>query len=115
MVEKTDFFFQDELAYDAKLLVGKKMTAEESLGALQQVREALVVLSDFEPEMMESPMRELVAELGLKAGSLFGIVRVAVTGKKVAPPLFDTMAVLGKPCCLERMDRAVEKLASLAV
>ncbi len=115
VVERTDFFFQDELAYDAELLVGKKMTAAESLVALQQAREALAPLADFEPEMMEPPMRELVAELELKAGPLFGIVRVAVTGKKVAPPLFDTMAVLGKPCCLERMDRAIGNLASLTV
>jgi len=115
VVEKAGFFFQEDLVYDADLLVGKKMTAAESLSALQQAREALSALSDFEPEMMEPPLRDLVAELGLKAGQLFGIVRVAVAGKKVAPPLLETMAVLGQPRCLERMDKATEGLASLAV
>jgi glutamyl-tRNA synthetase len=114
VVERTDFFFQDELAYDPVLLIGKQMTPGESLAALRQTREALAALTGFDAEMMEEPMRVLVAELGLKAGQLFGIVRVAVTGKKVAPPLFDTMAVLGRSCCLERLDAAVEKLASLA-
>jgi glutamyl-tRNA synthetase len=114
IVEKTDFFFQDELVYDAELLIGKKMSAAESLAALQLAREALAALTDFEPELMESPMRELVAELGLKAGQLFGIIRVAVTGKKVAPPLFDTMAILGQPRCLERMDGAIKELTFLA-
>ena len=115
IVERTDFFFQDQLEYDSALLVGKKMTAAESLAALQRSREALAALPDYEAEMMEAPMRDLVAELGLKAGQLFGIVRVAVTGKKVAPPLFDTMEVLGQSRCLERADRAIEKLASLAL
>jgi glutamyl-tRNA synthetase len=113
VVERTDFFFQDELEYDAALLVGNKMTAAESLAALQRTREVLAVLPGFEAENMEIPMRELVGELGLKAGQLFGIVRVAVTGKKVAPPLFDTMEVLGQPRCLGRVDRAIERLASL--
>lgn len=115
VVDRTDFFFQDELAYDAELLVGKKMTAAESLVALKEARTALAAVLDFEPEMMEPPMRDLVTKLGLKAGQLFGIVRVAVTGKKVAPPLFDTMAILGQSCCLERMDKAVEKLAFLTL
>ena len=115
IVERTDFFFQDQLDYDAVLLVGKKMSAAESLADLLRTREALAALPTFEAVLMETPMRDLVAELGLKAGQLFGIVRVAVTGKKVAPPLFDTMEVLGQSRCLERADRAIEKLASLAL
>jgi glutamyl-tRNA synthetase len=115
VVERTDFFFEDELQYDANLLVGKKMTAAESHAALRKTRQTLSGLPDFRAETLEPPMRELVDGLGLKAGQLFGIVRVAVTGKKVAPPLFETMMVLGRRCCLERMDKATEKLVSLAV
>ena len=52
--------------------------------------------------------------LGLKAGQLFGIIRVATTGKKVAPPLFGTLAILGQDRVLERMDAAERVLAPLA-
>jgi glutamyl-tRNA synthetase len=51
--------------------------------------------------------------LGLKAGPLFGIIRVAATGKKVAPPLFGTLSVLGRERVLERLGDAEEALAGL--
>jgi glutamyl-tRNA synthetase len=59
-------------------------------------------------------MRALADELGLKAGQLFGIVRWAVTGQKVTPPLFGSLAVLGRECVLARLDVAEESLAALA-
>jgi len=49
-------------------------------------------------------------ELGLKTGQLFGALRVVVTGRTVAPPLFQTMAVLGKERCLQRIEAALENL-----
>jgi glutamyl-tRNA synthetase len=115
VVERTDFFFRDPLEYDPSLLIGSKMTVDESLTALQRAREVLAALAAFEAETMEPPMRALVTDLDLKAGQLFGMIRAAVTGKSVAPPLFDTMAVLGQPRCVERMDKAIEVLASLEV
>jgi glutamyl-tRNA synthetase len=111
--EKAGFFFAGELTFDADLLIGKKMSAPESLTALRRAREELASLPDFKAATTEPSMRALAEALGLKAGQLFGIVRVAVTGKKVAPPLFDTMAVLGQEECLDRLDRAIEALSSL--
>jgi glutamyl-tRNA synthetase len=63
---------------------------------------------------MEPPMRALTEELGLKTGQLFGIVRIAVTGREVAPPLFGTMAVLGCEKVMERLRAAEAQLASVA-
>ncbi len=113
VVELTDFIFQDELAVDPGLLVGKKMTAAESLHALRQVQQTLKGVRTFDPETLEPPLRELTTALNLKAGQLFGILRVAVTGKQVAPPLFETMEVLGRDTCLARIDRAIDALAGL--
>jgi glutamyl-tRNA synthetase len=115
VVERTDFFFQEELDYDPSLLIGKKMTAEESWTALRRVGQALADLPDFEAETTHEQMRALAAELELKAGQLFGIVRVAVTGKKVAPPLFETMAILGQETSLYRIEQGIRTLSSLAV
>jgi glutamyl-tRNA synthetase len=63
---------------------------------------------------MEPPMRALTEELGLKTAQLFGIVRTAVTGKEVAPPLFGTMAVLGREKVMERLHAAERQLANVA-
>ena len=109
-VEWTDFFFTVELDYDPQLLIGKKMTAEESLAALARARETMASLPDFDEETLEPALRALAEEMDLKAGQLFGLIRAAVTGKKVAPPLFGTLAVLGREKVLQRLDKALEVL-----
>ncbi len=58
-------------------------------------------------------MRALVEELGLSAGQVFGILRVAVTGQKVSPPLFESMAIIGKQKVLARIHNAIVVLDQL--
>jgi glutamyl-tRNA synthetase len=110
IAEWTDFFFTDELDYDPQLLIGKKMTAAESLAALRKARQTLATLPDFDRETLETALRSLASELGLKAGPLFGIIRAAATGKKVTPPLFGTLSVLGRERVLKRLDKALKML-----
>jgi len=62
--------------------------------------------------LWKAEFRPLAEELGLKAGQLFGALRTAVTGRTATPPLFQTMAVLGKERCLERIDHALAKLSA---
>jgi glutamyl-tRNA synthetase len=109
-----DFFFQQDLEYDAHLLVGKKMDAAESQDALRQARTTLAGLPEFGVEAIEPALRNLADHLGLKVGQLLGIIRVAVSGKKVAPPLFETLAILGREQSLARIDRGLDALARLA-
>lgn len=113
-IELVDFFLKEEIAYDPQLLIGKKMTAQESYTALKVTRERLENLSLFDEESLENALRNLADELCLTAGQLFSIIRIAVTGKKVAPPLFGTLAVLGKERALSRIDLALDHLARLA-
>jgi glutamyl-tRNA synthetase len=110
----TDFFFQTDLDYDAEMLVGKKMDAEGSLAALEQARHRLAGLPDYEVATIDGALRGLATELGLKVGQLLGVIRVAVSGKKVAPPLFETLSILGRERTLERVDRGIGKLESLS-
>ncbi len=112
-VDWLDFFFQEELEYEPSLLLGKKLDASGSLSALARSRETLAALPVFEAGTIESSLRALASELGLKVGQLLGPVRVAVTGKKVAPPLFETLAVLGPQRTLDRIDRGIEALRLL--
>ena len=110
-VDWLDFFFQDEIHYEADLLIGKKMDAASSLAALRQAYAVLAALPDFEVETLDAALRGLAADLGLKVGQLLGIIRVAVSGKKVAPPLFETLSILGRERTLARMKEAEAVLA----
>ena len=111
--EMGGFFFQDEVYPEPEALVGKKMTPAESAEAAQQAYQILADLPEINHETAEDPMRALADELGLKAGQLFGVLRVAVTGRNVSPPLFETMAIIGKEAVLERILDAQETLAAM--
>jgi len=113
VVEKAAFFFTEDLSYDPGELVGKKMTAAQSLELLSRMREALAGLPDLSVEHTDPVLRALADEKGVKAGDLFGILRVAVTGKPVTPPLLESIAVLGRDRTLARIDRAAAVLARL--
>ena len=108
------FFFVDESDYDANLLIGKNMTLEQSLKVLEMSLDRLGKLQSFDIETLESLLRPLAVELGLKTGQLFGTLRVATTGRTAAPPLFQTMAVLGKEQCLRRIEAALDRLHKLS-
>ncbi len=112
-VDLVDFFFQEEISHDPQLLVGNKMDAAASLSALTSAHKALDELPSFEDETLDRTLRELARQLGLKAGQLFGIIRVAVTGKSVSPPLFGTLSILGKERVLSRIQKAEEALGVL--
>ncbi len=103
------FFFVDEVVYDADLLLGKKLTREAAVGGLEA---ALGRLQDLpcDASSLELALRPLASELGLKTGDFFGLLRVATTGRTAAPPLFQTMAVLGKDRCLKHIKVALDKL-----
>jgi glutamyl-tRNA synthetase len=103
------FFFADELAYDTDLLLGKKLTREYAVRGLEAALERLQAIP-FDAKSLEDALRSLANRLGLKAGDFFGLLRVAVTGRTAAPPLFQTMEALGQERCLKRIKAALMKL-----
>jgi glutamyl-tRNA synthetase len=105
-----DFFFLDELEYDSAMLIGKKMTAKTALTALKAAEEKLSLLESFSHDLLEDTLRHLADDVGIKTGDLFNPLRVAITARDAAPPLFETMAVLGKERCLKRIRAALAKL-----
>ncbi|HLH05973.1 MAG TPA: glutamate--tRNA ligase [Terriglobales bacterium] len=105
-----DFFFVDQLPpYDPGELIPQKGDKEMALRALTRAREVLPTL-EFKHDSLDHGLRAAAQELGLKAGQMFQPIRVAVCGKKNAPPLFETLEVVGKPKTLERIEQAIEKL-----
>ena len=114
VADLAQFFFVAELDYDDNLLIGKGMTRELATKALEISQQRLSQLGEFSEASLETLLRPLAEELGLKTGQLFGALRVAVTGRTAAPPLFQTMAVLGKERCLSRIKAVLEKLNRLS-
>jgi glutamyl-tRNA synthetase len=104
------FLFRDEVSPAPEDLVGGKMTVEASATAARRALAVLESLPEITLETAEPPMRHLAEELGLQAGQLFGILRVAVTGQKVSPPLFESMEIIGREKVLERVGWAVATL-----
>lgn len=105
-----DFFFVDELApYDPTELIPQKGDAAMAAASLEAARRILQ-LAEFNHDGLDAALRAGAAQLGMKAGQMFQPVRVAVCGRKNAPPLFETLAVLGRETCLRRIGRALEIL-----
>jgi glutamyl-tRNA synthetase len=111
-----DFMFQDEIAYDPKALIGNKMTVAESLAALRDAGEVLDGLASLEDEnVIEHDLRVVAEKLGLKPAQFFGVLRIALTGKTVSPPLAGVMRIMGKEKVMERVGKALGELEKLAV
>lgn len=117
-VSAADFFFVEQLPpYDpAELIPLKKgeSTGDAAL-ALRVLQTAGQVLATtiFDHDSLDAALRGAATSLGLKAGPMFQPIRVAVCGRKNAPPLFETMVVLGREVCLERIRQAEARLESL--
>jgi glutamyl-tRNA synthetase len=104
------FFYSDDLSFDTALLIQKGMDTERTKAALSSAQKLLAGLGQWEHSAMETPMRELAVELGLKTGQLFGTIRVAISGRTATPPLFLMMEVLGRERTMLRIKAAIERL-----
>jgi glutamyl-tRNA synthetase len=105
-----DFFFVDELPpYDPAELIPQKGDRELALKVLVAARETLAEAS-FSHSGLEAALRAGAEQLKIKAGQMFQPIRVAVCGRKNAPPLFETLEVLGRETSLQRIERAIEIL-----
>ncbi len=112
-VEMAGFFFREDVSPDPQELVPKGLTHAQ---ALDVARRSLEVLEGADPltvENAEPKMRALVEQMGLSTGQVFGMLRIAVTGQKVSPPLFESMEVIGREAVLKRVRRAIVELEQM--
>jgi glutamyl-tRNA synthetase len=104
-----DFFFVDQLPpYDPAELIPQKGDAAMALKVLQKAQ-AVLANVEFKHDPLDQALRAAAQELGVKAGQMFQPIRVAVCGRKNAPPLFETLEVLGRETSLARIAQAVER------
>jgi glutamyl-tRNA synthetase len=110
-----DFFFVDQLPpYDLAELIPQKGDRAMALKVLTKARGVLANV-EFKHDPLDQGLRAAAQELGVKAGQMFQPVRVAVCGRKNAPPLFETLEVLGRDATLARIEQAVEKAGPVGV
>lgn len=108
--EIAGFFFEDHVTPQTADLIQKGLTAEKCAEIAEKSYQVLADLPEISPRIGEPEMRALVEELGLKPAQVFGVLRVAVTGRKVSPPLFESMEIIGKDIVLERIKTAAKML-----
>ncbi len=112
IVPYATMFFGEHVDYRpvAEAFHLKKRSLAESAAILDVYRKALETDPEartFEPAPLEAFSRRFCTEHGWKPRELFTLLRLAVAGRKAAPPLFDTMVVCGKDRCRSRLAAAV--------
>jgi len=114
VVTAADFFFLEQLPpYDPAELIPQRGDAAMALRVLQKAS-AVLATTEFKHDLLDQALRSAAQELGVKAGQMFQPIRVAVCGRKNAPPLFETLEVLGNQVTLGRIYDAVRKLQALS-
>ena len=113
VVKLSDFFFLKELHYDANLLLADGLDSKSAVNALTITIEELENnVTTWDTIVLEDILRPLTIKLGLNTRKYFGLLRTATTGKTAAPPLFQTMEILGKETSFQRLTDAMVKLHS---
>ena len=107
------FFFKENVEPNPDDLIAKGLDAKQSAEIARKAHEVFSGLAELTHETGEPPMRDYVEASGLKAGQVFGVLRTAVTGQKVSPPLFESMEVVGKEKVLERLQNAIRILENM--
>ncbi|MCF7894466.1 MAG: glutamate--tRNA ligase [Candidatus Omnitrophica bacterium] len=103
--EKANFFFSQDVKYlkEAGSVLENKLSQE-----IKALREKLSQIDDFRKDVIEEKFRKAAKDLGLKVGILVHPTRVALTGRRKGPGLFETMEVLGKEKVLQRLDKLID-------
>ncbi len=103
--------------YPVHELLPKKADVAETADGLRRAREAIAAVPDdaFGAGALETGCREAAQAHGWKAGDFFKPIRVAITGRTVSPPLFGSMALLGRKRVLHRIDAALARLGASGV
>jgi glutamyl-tRNA synthetase len=95
----------DESAWD-------KVMSDGAPDRLKRARDAIAAADPFDAAALESALRGVVDELGVKPREVYQPIRVAITGTTVSPGIFESVAVLGREETLARIDRALARSMS---
>jgi glutamyl-tRNA synthetase len=105
MAANSTFFFRDVTAYDEK--AAKKNLTAEAAPLLQQVRDRMAMLADWNAAELHKLVQAVAEEGAVGLGKVAQPIRVAVSGGTVSPPIDVTLEILGREVALQRLDRAI--------
>ena len=106
-----EFFFTDNVRYDQEA-VDKFLNSDNAAHCLEKFKQALEKTEPFEHKVIEENIRDLVKDMGIKAGELIHPVRVALTGGTVSPGIFEVIEFLGKEKAVSRLEKVAKKIRS---
>lgn len=107
------FFDKHYKIVDDDSLIPRGLSPEEGIKILSTSKNVLEKIRPFNEKNIEEALRNLVNKLGLKPAQIFMPLRVAVTGSRVSPGLFETMAVLGEKRTIKRIENGINILKRL--
>jgi glutamyl-tRNA synthetase len=113
VVDMAGFFFREEVELAVERIVTDKLSAPRAAEAAGRILDLFQDLPEISQENADTALRQLAADLGLKAGQVLGLLREALTGQAVSPPIFDIIPILGKEKVLERLEKAAALLSEL--
>ena len=108
--ERIPFFFNEAFDYEASQLIQRKMDEAGTSRALKAAVEIIGTVDPFDAASLEAALRSLADDLDIKVGQLLGTLRVATSGLKVSPPLFESLEILGRDRVVRDLNRAIGKL-----
>ncbi len=112
IVEMASYFFVENLDYDVEVF--KQMSSQHHIvPILKFLEDRLAKVEDFSSSEIEKVMRNLVAEMGVKAGDVYQPARFAVTGLRHSPDLARVMEIIGKQKVLARLRDLRRRLLSM--
>jgi len=109
--EQIRFLFTDDIGYESKLLIPKKSDRISTAEALARARAVLAEIEPFTAQLIRPALETLADDLKWSKKDLAEPIRMAITGRKIGPPLYESLEILGKAKSLERVERAQELLA----
>lgn len=104
----TDFLWESP-EYDQSQF--QKLSIEDQSEVLEKILEKMESMQKpWQADIFEKTFRDLADELGIKAGDMFQLIRLAVSGQLVTPPLFESIEILGSDEVLKRLEESVKFL-----
>jgi glutamyl-tRNA synthetase len=108
------FFFEDDISPEPGELLPKGLSPAQASEAARKAAGLIAALPQLTHAAADEPLRRLAESLGLSAGQFFGLLRVAVTGQTVSPPLLESMEIIGKETVVRRVLAAAEAVNEIS-
>jgi glutamyl-tRNA synthetase len=106
-----EFLFVATITRNLDELFVKDMDKAKAKAVAELVLEALRPLNEFDHTSIEAALRPIAEKVGMKVGPMLSVVRIGVTGRKITPPLFESLAALGKEKTIARMEELLQLVA----